>query len=100
MATLLLENESYSKFESSYFFNDKTGNLFCGESYQRPKTGFSRMEDRFKTTYVAMSRPTHLLCVAMKRERVNCVTCTGAKKDNCKWKVISQTDRTLLNDKA
>ncbi len=91
MATLLLENENYSKFESSYFFNDKTGNLFCGESYQRPKTGFSRMEDRFKTTYVAMSRPTHLLCVAMKRERVNCVTCTGEKKDNCKWEVIPQT---------
>ena len=100
MATLLLENENYSKFESSYFFNDKTGNLFCGESYQRPKTGFSRMEDRFKTTYVAMSRPTHLLCVAMKRERVNCVTCNGEKKDKCKWEVISQTDRTLLNDKA
>lgn len=42
-----------------------------------------------------MSRPTHLLCVAMKRERVSCVTCTGEKKDNCKWEVIPQTDRTL-----
>jgi hypothetical protein len=87
MATLLLENENHSKFESSYFFNDNSGNLFCGEKYKRPKS-FIQLEGRLKTTYVAMSRPTHLLCVAMSRDKVGCTTCVGEKKANCKWTVI------------
>jgi hypothetical protein len=88
MATLLLENENHSKFESSYFFNDNSGNLFCGEKYKRPKS-FIQLEGRLKTTYVAMSRPTHLLCVAMSRDKVGCTTCVGEKKENCKWKVVA-----------
>jgi DNA helicase-2/ATP-dependent DNA helicase PcrA len=88
MATLLLENENHSKFESSYFFNEQSGNLFCGEKYERPQN-YIQLESRLKTTYVAMSRPTHLLCVAMKRVRVDCITCGGTKKENCKWEVVN-----------
>ncbi|MFK3864369.1 UvrD-helicase domain-containing protein [Pseudoalteromonas rhizosphaerae] len=61
MATLLVENENYGASESSYFWDHKSGNdLFCpNNTYKRPKTSYAKLEQRLKTTYVAMSRPTH-----------------------------------------
>lgn len=86
IATLLLDVENYKEFESSYFFKKDCGKLFCGDQYQRTKS--SRLEYRLKTAYVAMSRPTHLLCVALKRQNTDCQTCAGKLKENCKWEVI------------
>lgn len=87
MATLLLENQNDRKFESDYFFNDKSGCLFCNDKYTRPKS-YKMLENRLKTTYVAMSRPTHLLCVAMSKERVKCTVCSIEQRKKCMWKII------------
>lgn len=87
MATLLLDTQSHGESESSYFFTKNCGKLFCGEHYDRPKN-YKQIEYRLKTTYVAMSRPTHLLCVALKKENAGCPTCTGELKESCKWEII------------
>lgn len=90
MATLLVENENYSASESSYFWGHKSDNdLFCpNNTYKRPKTAYAQLELRLKTTYVAMSRPTHLLCVAVQKSKAGCPTCLPDKKASCKWKVV------------
>ena len=90
MATLLVENENYSDSESSYFWEHKSDNdLFCpNNTYKRPQTSYARLEQRLKTTYVAMSRPTHLLCVAVQKSKVGCPECPQDKKASCKWKVV------------
>ncbi|MBB1365290.1 UvrD-helicase domain-containing protein [Pseudoalteromonas sp. SR44-5] len=90
MATLLVENENYGASESSYFWDHKSGNdLFCpNNTYKRPKTSYAQLEQRLKTTYVAMSRPTHLLCVAVQKSKASCPTCQPDKKASCKWKVV------------
>lgn len=92
MATLLLDTENYREFESAFFFKGDCGKLFCGESYTRPSKSYDRLEYRLKTTYVAMSRPTQLLCVALKKENADCPKCTGKLKDNCKWEIIPSTN--------
>jgi DNA helicase-2/ATP-dependent DNA helicase PcrA len=90
MATLLVENENYGASESSYFWGHKSDNdLFCpNNTYKRPKKSYAQLEQRLKTTYVAMSRPTHLLCVAVQKSKAGCPTCLPDKKASCKWKVI------------
>lgn len=90
MATLLVENENYGASESSYFWGHKSDNdLFCpNNTYKRPKKSYAQLEQRLKTTYVAMSRPTHLLCVAVQKSKAGCPTCLPDKKTSCKWKVI------------
>lgn len=90
MATLLVENENYSNSESSYFWGHKSDNdLFCpNNNYKRPQTSYARLEQRLKTTYVAMSRPTHLLCVAIQKSKAGCPTCPPNKKVSCKWRVV------------
>ncbi|TOJ61220.1 hypothetical protein CGI34_25620, partial [Vibrio parahaemolyticus] len=87
MATLLFENQNYGSSEGDYFFSEQSGNLFCGEEYRRPQS-YKRLEERLKTTYVAMSRPSHLLCIAMSKDRVGCITCPDEKKERCNWEVI------------
>lgn len=87
MATLLFENQNYGSSEGDYFFGKPSGNLFCGDEYNRPQS-FKRLEGRLKTTYVAMSRPTHLLCIAMSKDRVGCITCPKEKKKKCNWEII------------
>ena len=89
MATLLFENQNYSESEADYFFGKASGNLFCGDKYERQKKSFKRIEERLKTAYVAMSRPTHLLCVAMSKERVGCMKCPIEIKEKCNWEVIT-----------
>ncbi|MGI2136089.1 UvrD-helicase domain-containing protein [Shewanella baltica] len=90
MATLLVENENYSASESSYFWGHKSDNdLFCpNNTYEKPKTAYAQLEQRLKTTYVAMSRPTHLLCVAVQKSKAGCPTCLPGKKASCKWKIV------------
>ncbi len=90
MATLLVENENYSYSESSYFWGHKSDNdLFCpNNTYKRPKTSHAQLEQRLKTTYVAMSRPTHLLCVAVQKSKAGCPKCPPDKKGSCKWNVV------------
>ncbi len=88
MATLLFENQIHSKSEADYFFGKASGNLFCGDKYKRQKS-YKRIEGRLKTAYVAMSRPTHLLCVAMSKERVGCMKCPKEIKEKCNWEIIS-----------
>jgi DNA helicase-2/ATP-dependent DNA helicase PcrA len=90
MATLLVENENYIDSESSYFWGHQSGNdLFCpNNTYKRPTKSYAQLEQRLKTTYVAMSRPTHLLCVAVQKSKAGCPTCLPDKKASCKWKVI------------
>jgi hypothetical protein len=88
MATLLFENKNYSNSEADYFFGKKSGNLFCGDVYKR-QNSFKQIEGRLKTAYVAMSRPTHLLCVAMSKERVGCIKCPKEIKENCNWDIIT-----------
>ncbi|MEK2147477.1 UvrD-helicase domain-containing protein [Providencia sp. PROV205] len=94
MATLLVENENYGASESSYFWGYSSGNdLFCpNNTYKRPKKSYTQLEQRLKTTYVAMSRPTHLLCVAVQKSKAGCLTCPPDKKVTCKWKVIPFLD--------
>lgn len=94
LATLLVENENYSASESSYFWGHSSGNdLFCpNNTYKRPKKSYTQLEQRLKTTYVAMSRPTHLLCVAVQKSKAGCLTCPPDKKVTCKWKVIPFLD--------
>ena len=94
MATLLVENENYSASESSYFWGHSSGNdLFCpNNTYKRPTKSYAQLEQRLKTTYVAMSRPTHLLCVAVQKSKAGCLTCPPDKKVACKWKVIPVLD--------
>ena len=87
MATLLLENKNDTKFESDHYFNSGSGNLFCGEEYSRPKN-YKQLEKRLKISYVSMSRPTHLLCVAMSKERVKCADCSNKNTDKCSWEII------------
>lgn len=89
MATLLFENQIHSKSEADYFYGKASGNLFCGDKYERQKKSFKRIEERLKTAYVAMSRPTHLLCVAMSKERVGCMKCPKEIKEKCNWEIIS-----------
>lgn len=90
MATLLVENENYGVSESSYFWGLKSDNhLFCpNNTYERPKKSYAQLEQRLKTTYVAMSRPTHLLCVAVQKSKAGCPTCPKDKKAVCKWNVV------------
>ena len=97
MATLLVENENYSSSESSYFWGHKSDNdLFCPNNiYKRPKTSHAQLEQRLKTTYVAMSRPTHLLCVAVQKSKAGCPTCPTDKKAACKWNVVQNITAIL-----
>ena len=88
IATLLLETMNDGKLEKDYYFSVVSGNLFCNEIYKRPKS-FKLLERRLKTSYVAMSRPTHLLCVAINKERVKCDDCDKKNTDNCNWKIIN-----------
>ena len=90
MATLLVENKNYTASESSYFWGHSSGNdLFCpNNTYKRPTKSYAQLEQRLKTTYVAMSRPTHLLCVAIQKSKAGCPTCQPDKKASCKWKVV------------
>lgn len=55
---------------------------FCGNLYKKQ----SRML-QFKTAYVAISRPTHLLCVALKKERAKCTNCPEEKRKKCNWEI-------------
>ncbi|WP_016955357.1 UvrD-helicase domain-containing protein [Catenovulum agarivorans] len=90
MATMLVENEDHSESEATYFWNHKLKNdLFCGNNYVHPKSGGSRLYETLKRTYVAMSRPTHLLCVAVHKDKAGCPKCPQDKKANCKWQVVS-----------
>lgn len=84
LATLFLETKNDNKCESDYFF-DSCGNLFCGHEYKRPRS-YIRLERRLKTTYVALSRPTKLLCVALQKDKVKCTEC-GNRNDQCNWEV-------------
>ncbi|TSA24918.1 hypothetical protein D4R71_06255 [bacterium] len=88
LATLLLETQNDGKLEKDYYFRDDSGNLFCNEIYKRPSS-FKLLERRLKTSYVAMSRPTHLLCVAINKERANCSDCDKRNTDNCNWQIIN-----------
>ena len=89
MATLVVETENYNKGESTHFWGGKEGtNLFCGETYKQPKSD-TRFEKIMKTMYVAMSRPTHLLCVAVPKNKAGCPTCPADKKAKCNWNIVS-----------
>ncbi|HHY0507534.1 TPA: UvrD-helicase domain-containing protein [Vibrio parahaemolyticus] len=87
LATLVLETSNYEKTESDYFFNDKSGKLFCGDDYKQPKC-FSRLEQRMQILYVGISRPKRLLCVALDKSKVDCLQCAKKNTDDCTWKVI------------
>ena len=98
MATLLLETINYNESEVTYF-NDNNKidyNLFCDKEFPRNDEGV-RINGRLKTTYVALSRPTHLLCVAMSKERAKCVNfggkvgaeCPKYKADECNWDIVT-----------
>ncbi|MGF1760699.1 hypothetical protein L4D76_22810 [Photobacterium sagamiensis] len=45
MATLLFENQNYGNSEGDYFFGKPSGDLFCGDEYNRPQS-FERLEGR------------------------------------------------------
>lgn len=85
MATLLLECMNKGKSESHHFFNKEIGHLFCGQELQQSLEELKEPSRRLKTTYVALSRPSHLLCVALNKEHVNCIGCTT--REQCNWEV-------------
>ena len=89
MATMLVETENHGVGESDYFWNknDDGTKLFCGNTYERPKS-YKLLEKVMKTTYVAMSRPTHLLCVAVPKAKAGCPTCPPDKKAKFNWNII------------
>ncbi|MGT3289619.1 UvrD-helicase domain-containing protein [Yersinia enterocolitica] len=86
IATLLLECMNNGKSESQHFFNSDVGNLFCGEELKALTEIGKEQSRRLKSTYVALSRPSHLLCVALEKNNANCISCT--RKDQCNWDVI------------
>jgi len=96
LATLFLETQNYKKFETDYFFNQNSGNLFCNETYQQPKS-HARLETRMKTAYVAMSRPSYLLCVALNKSRVKCAECSDAGRNQCNWEIIYTKKNSMIN---
>ncbi len=63
-ATLLMETY-YKKFESQRLLD------FMKGRHDQKKANRNDMSKSLKMAYVAMSRPTHLLCVAFKKDRVN-----------------------------
>jgi len=93
LATLFLETENYGKCESDYFF-DSCGKLFCGDNYRRPQS-YKLLERRLKTTYVALSRPTKLLCVAMRKDKVRCAECEK-RNDQCDWEICDAGNCGLI----
>ncbi|HAT8498660.1 TPA: AAA family ATPase [Vibrio vulnificus] len=86
IATLLLECMNNGKSESQHFFNSDVGDLFCGEELKKQLEQGKEQSRRLKSSYVALSRPSHLLCVALKKDNANCVDCT--KKEQCNWEVM------------
>lgn len=87
IATLLVNTENYCESESTYFLNPDSSNknklLFCGDAIISNKV---RINQRLKSTYVGFSRPTHLLCFAVHKEKAKCKDCN---KKNCNWNIIT-----------
>lgn len=89
VATMLVETENYKKGESDHFWQGEEGTkLFCGNTYKQPDKSSDRFEKIMKTTYVAMSRPSHLLCVAVPKAKAGCPTCPTDKKAKFNWNII------------
>jgi hypothetical protein len=91
MATLLLETYHNGQHNRNGTESECFASHFCGEVYNRA----SRVV-HFRSDYVALSRPTHLLCVAMSKNRVKCFNYKGVADDKCpkynteecNWKIV------------
>lgn len=80
MATLFLETSNYKKCES-----ERLACNFCTK-IKSEKLGKKAIE-RQKIAYVAMSRPSHLLCVAVNDKHLGCNNCTEEEKKDCIWQI-------------
>lgn len=80
-ATLYLETFYQGKYESSRLIQQFKSNNFCNTKiYDKQST---------KMAYVGLSRPTHLLCMAIHKDRFD----EADFKD--KWKIIDLTENVL-----
>ena len=77
IATLYLET-----FHRDYEGNRIKGYI-CG-NHSIP--GKELIKYNLKIAHVGMSRPTHLLCIAMHKDRIGCLTCQN--KNSCHWEII------------
>lgn len=76
-ATLYLETY-FHEYDS-----DRIKDFICG-NYNCDKVK-GRIKDNLKMAYVGMSRPIHLLCFAVHKDRIGCLTCD--KKSMCNWEI-------------
>lgn len=81
-ATLYLETFYYS-YESEKILNFIVGDFKNNEAQKK------RKREALKMAYVGMSRPTHLLCLAMHKERINEKLDTF---NSTGWKIIDITN--------
>ena len=81
-ATLYLETY-YKKYDSEYIIQQFKGNPYLGNGVELPKA--------LKLAYVGMSRPTHLLCVAVQYDYVKDHLDDLDINKNGKWKIINMT---------
>jgi len=77
-ATLYLETFYYD------YDSNRIKSFICGE-YEKNKIK-GRVKENLKIAYVAMSRPTHFLCLALHSERIGCLSCNN--KNNCRFEII------------
>ena len=80
LATLYLETFYQKKHES-----DRLPGCFCG---QRKILSKDHEKETAKVAYVAMSRPTHLLCFAIHKDRFACI-----KENVSGWELLDLTSK-------
>lgn len=81
-ATLYLET-FFKKYDSEYIIQQFKGNPYLGNGVELPKA--------LKLAYVGMSRPTHLLCVAVQYDYVKDHLDDLDINKNGNWKIINMT---------
>lgn len=85
-ATLLLETSYYSDKKINGYESERIMPQLKGAPYTNTNNSKEkRTKETLKMAYVAMSRPTHFLCMAIHRDRVN-----GHENEleNHEWKII------------
>lgn len=85
-ATLLLETSYYSDKKINGYESERIMPQLKGEPYKNINNSKEiRIKETLKMAYVAMSRPTHFLCIAIHQDRLN-----GCDTDleNHDWKII------------
>jgi superfamily I DNA/RNA helicase len=84
LATLFLETYNLGRNGKNGCESEKLKCLFCEKEKMKD---LSSNKERQKIAYVAMSRPSHLLCVAVNEGHLGCNNCTEEEKKECIWQI-------------